>query len=55
MIHSRYLFIGIQLASMSQHYPLATGANGSMYHRVKTLSLMLSMLCTLIIIFDSRF
>ncbi|XP_072755806.1 opioid-binding protein/cell adhesion molecule homolog isoform X2 [Anoplolepis gracilipes] len=46
---------GIQLASMSQHYPLATDVNGSMYHRVKTLSLMLSMLCTLIITLDSRF
>lgn len=46
---------GISLVSMSQHYPLAADANGSMYHRVKTLSLMLSMICTLNIIFDSRF
>ncbi|CAL1674957.1 unnamed protein product [Lasius platythorax] len=45
---------GIQLVSMSQHYPLAADANGSMY-RVKILSLTLSMICTLIITFDSRF
>ncbi|GAB1869556.1 Limbic system-associated membrane protein [Camponotus japonicus] len=45
----------IQLASMSQHYPLATDANGSIYYRVKTLLLILSMSCTLIIPFDGTF
>ncbi|XP_025270557.1 limbic system-associated membrane protein isoform X2 [Camponotus floridanus] len=45
----------IQLASMSQHYPLATDANGSTYYQVKTLLLISCMSCTLIISFDGTF
>jgi len=39
----------IQLASMSQHYPLATDANGSTYNRATALSLILSSFYVLII------
>ncbi|RLU24039.1 hypothetical protein DMN91_004248 [Ooceraea biroi] len=45
----------IQLASMSQHYPLATDANGSAYNRVTVLSLILSSLCILIITNGNRY